>query len=318
MPSRPPRSSARRCDGPRSPSRLSLKVRRIGSGWSSPVSLETLTQSRDLGSIHDRLPAGSRAHARRRWSLTEFVPTSITAYRGALRRASCSRPRGHAHVRAQREAEAPYEGGDAARVLRLDRDRLGLLVPNANGGQLHATAATPEVPSLLMHVDDVDFDASRSRSRSSARPYDGRPSCAAVRRSARRAGRRHRRWRGQRRLQDWPPLLKPCFVDLLEHLDVHHVVPELHGRGRAREGVHLVALPHLTRCELVRRVDERKVVGERSPLPPRDDGRRRGRCHEPARRVVPSASPGVRTARAEARTRGASSTLASLIVVLSS
>ena len=102
---------------------IASAVRLIAASEIPPVSSRAFAETRHLGAVDDRI-ATFRRDRSPTWNFTEFVPTSITAYRGGTSSRSAVEPAQIARVQVAVESDARTASRTARRVLGLDRDGL--------------------------------------------------------------------------------------------------------------------------------------------------------------------------------------------------
>ena len=232
---------------------IASTVRSIASGSRQPGLVETFAEPRDLGAVDDRPPLAVRAARSPTWNLTEFVPTSMTAYRAHRTRRSALSPRARFDVRAPDEPELPHGRDHELRILAIRR---------------RSCAIVPRVGARPRYLRHAAVDQVVRRAACAPRPPAGPDSDATISSTSSRACTRceqaaelrHRVLSStSRRL---PPRAgtcafrtglhssRPSSFDVLEMFHVHQLVANLDRRvGLQRQQVQLVALLHARRAE---------------------------------------------------------------------
>ena len=154
-------------------------------------------------------------------------------------------PAREARVEPRVEPEVAHRGDHERRIRGLDRDRAGCAAIGHDVRELgHAAADRVALPSLV----HLDGEQRRVRRDDLREQLFGRVLAALERRCVDIEGGQHRSDVGRRdreaRLHDREPLLQAVVVDVLETLDVHQLVANLHGAVHAADGeqIELVAL----------------------------------------------------------------------------
>ena len=130
------------------------------------------------------------------WSLTEFVPTSITAKRTGSRPSIVLSPRARQTFGRSASCSSRTAAIDERGILRLDGDRARRPAPGRDLRQLRHAAAEPVVGAPLVHGDRGERRVRTARPRrAAARACTPRARAPGRRRRARPARSRRRRRR---------------------------------------------------------------------------------------------------------------------------
>ena len=286
-PCRPRRSPRRRCRLASSAiAAIASTVRSIGSPPSCPASSRPspsrVTSARSTTVVHS--PSACRSPM---WNLTEFVPTSMTAYRFAPNPTSALSPRAMQTFR-----RAPRPSSRTAAITRagssdFDRDRPSRALLGAYLGALRHAAADRVVLAPLVHLDreQVRRSASTTSSTSWSSVYSVRSSAWASVPSASSTAATSAAASGNVAFITGFHCSSPSSFTVWSCFTSMQTVADLdRGVAAAREQVDLVALLSPLRRRAPRSARRRRrSLAEGAPLPAGNDRVTRGPASPPLR-----------------------------------